>query len=330
MAEYTKKWLPVEEQLKKLESSGVAIPDQTAGIRLLRAVGYYRLTGYLYPFRESETCVNDEGRQRVKVLGTYRQGTTVDEAAALIDFDRSLRMLVLEGIERIEVSLRMQIGYTLGKESAFAHLDPNQFVSSFTDAQINPDTGEVRPSWHEVLVSRAQKRQNESDESFVAHFREKYDGRMPIWALTEIMELGQLGRMYGGLTNVLATKIAISYGVPSKKIMRSWVSSLNYVRNVAAHHARLFNRKLVASPRRPGMGQMPLLDHLKDGESSKRVFGLYNVLAIMAYLLRSIDPDCGWADRVVRLLEAFPESETLTISCMGVPAEWSTLELWQG
>lgn len=329
MAEYTKKWLSVGGQLEKLESSGVAVPSQDAGTQLLRAVGYYRLTGYLYPFRESETYLDREGRRRVNVLGTYREGTSIDDALVLIDFDRRLRLLVLEGIERIEISLRMQIGYTLGKESPFAHLDKQQFVSAFTDDQTDPATGETRPSRHEVLLARTQDRQDGSDESFVAHFREKYDGQMPIWALTEIMEFGHLSRMYAGLKNSMATEIATTYGAPSKRIMSSWIASLNYVRNVSAHHARLFNRKLVLAPKRPGKGQVPVLDHLKEGESSKQVFGLYNVLAVMAYLLRSIDPDCGWADRIVDLIDAFPESEVLTSACLGVPAVWPNLELWQ-
>ena len=327
--EYPKKWLSVEKQLQKLESSGVSIPVHDTGIRLLRAVGYYRLTGYLYPFRESVTLVNDEGLRRVNILGTYREGTAIDDAAALIDFDRHLRMLVLEGIERIEISLRMQIGYTLGKGSPFAHLDPHQFVSSFTEPRTNPETGAPEPSRHEALIIRAHDRQNGSDESFVAHFRQKYDGQMPIWALTEIMEFGHLSRMYAGLKNSLATEISATYGAPSKRIMSSWIASLNYVRNVSAHHARLFNRKLVSAPKRPSKGHAPLLDHLKDEESSKQVFGLYNVLAVMPYLLRSIDPECGWAPRMVGLLEAFPESDILTSACLGVPAEWSTLELWQ-
>lgn len=250
-------------------------------------------------------------------------------ARELINFDRSLRMLVLEGIERIEIFLRMQIGYTLGRESPFAHLDPHQFVSSFTEPRIDPDTGAPEPSRHEALIIRTHDRQSGSDESFVAHFRQKYDGQMPIWALTEIMEFGHLNRMYAGLKNSLATEIAATYGAPSKRIMSSWIASLNYVRNVSAHHARLFNRKIVSAPKRPSKGQVPLLDHLKDEESSKQVFGLYNVLAVMAYLLRSIDPECGWARRVGGLLETFPESDVLTSACLDVPADWSTLQLWQ-
>lgn len=329
MAEYTKKWLSVSEQTEKLQSRGVAVRDPESCRRLLQAVGYYRLTGYLYPFRESEPWVNDEGRTRSRVLNRYRAGTTVEYAAALLDFDRRLRMLVLEGIERIEISFRMQVGYVLGRQSAFAHSDPANFVASFTTASFDELTGETLPSKHEQWLARVEARKAESDEAFVAHFRNKYDDKMPIWALTEILEFGHLGRLYSGLNNALATQIAAAYRAPSKKVMSSWISSLNYVRNVSAHHARLFNRKLVSAPARPSTGQVPLLGHLKDEVTSKQVFGVYNALAVMAYLLRTIDPDSGWTPRVVDLINAFPNSDFLTAESMGVPEGWETLELWR-
>ncbi|MGP5317482.1 Abi family protein [Arthrobacter rhombi] len=329
MAEYTKQWLCLEDQISKLTARGVEVPDLDRGKQLLRAVGYYRLTGYLYPFRKSETDLDADGRQRQRVLNHYREDTTIDDAAAVIAFDRKLRMLILEGIEQIEVSLRMQVGYVLGRRSAFAHLDPATFVGAFIDAGTDPTTGESTLSKHERWILKAAERQNASDEAFVAHFREKYEDRMPIWALTEILEMGQLSRLYGGLTRSLAGQIASAYAVPSKKVMYSWISSLNYVRNVAAHHARIFNRKLVVAPGRPAVGQVPLLDHLKDEESSKRVFGLYNALAVMAYLLRSIDPDSDWQQRMVDLIESFPETEALTKYSLGLPRQWPEFELWR-
>lgn len=66
-----------------------------------------------------------------------------------------------------------------------------------------------------------QARQNASDEAFVAHFRDKYDGRMPIWAATEIMEMGHLSRLYGGLTNSIGTEIAMSDGWTDLELWRS-------------------------------------------------------------------------------------------------------------
>jgi len=326
VAEYTKTWLSLDEQVSKLASRGVEVPDLEMCRQLLKAVGYYRLTGYLYPMRESERYDDGEGRVRVRVLNSYRVGTSIDYAAELIDFDRQLRMLVLEGIERIEVSFRMQLGYVLGRRSAFAHLDPSNFVDAFTAEQTLD--GGITASNHQQWIQRVKARQAESDEAFVAHFRDNYGGEMPIWALTEILELGQLGRLYSGLQNSIATEIATSFGAPSKRMMSSWLSSLNYVRNVSAHHARLFNRKLVTAPARPTGEQVPLLGHLKEATSAKQVFGVYNALAVMAYLLRSIDAGSGWPGRIVDLIRTFPSTDFLSEESLGVPLGWSKQELW--
>ena len=66
-----------------------------------------------------------------------------------------------------------------------------------------------------------KERQADSDEAFVAHFRNKYDDEMLIWALTEILELGHLGRLYSGLNNSLATEIATAYGAPALELCRA-------------------------------------------------------------------------------------------------------------
>lgn len=285
MTEYIKQWLSVHQQIDKLASRGVDVGARADAAQLLKAIGYYRLTGYLYPFRFSERY-QDAGRTRVRVLSDYKPGTSLEHAAKVIDFDRALRMLVLDGIERIEVSLRMQVGYVLGERSPFAHLDPSILVSAFTEATLDPET-DVTTSKHLEWLTRVEERRDGSQEAFVAHFRDKYDGQMPIWALTEILELGHIGRLYGGLTSDLATRIAHAYAVPSKRLMASWIASLNYVRNVAAHHARLFNRKLVAAPSRPSVGTVPLLDHLRDEESLRKRSTAYTTLSL------SLPTSCG-------------------------------------
>ncbi len=199
--------------------------------------------------------ISTEGRERVRVQASYRFGTSIAYAAELVAYDRQLRMLVLDGVDRIEVSLRMQIGHTLGERSAFAYRDQRAFVPAFTEPRVDKDTGVAFPSKLDLWLERVQERQNGSDEAFVAHFRDRYNGKLPIWALTEILEMGHLGRLYGGLQNDLASKIAAAYAAPSKRMLGSWISSVNYIRNVSAHHARLFNRKLVAAPRAPRQGR---------------------------------------------------------------------------
>ncbi|GAB3310885.1 hypothetical protein EK0264_11060 [Epidermidibacterium keratini] len=151
---------------------------------------------------------------------------------------------------------------------------------------------------------------------------------MPIWALTELLELGQLSRLYSGLRNDLATEIATAFGVPTKRLMASWIATVNYVRNIAAHHARLFNRKLVISPKRPKPGQVPLLDHLGQLGAPKQ-FGSYNALAVMAYLLKTAAPTANWPDRVASHLRQFPRNTALDVGSMGVAEGWLDEPLWR-
>jgi abortive infection bacteriophage resistance protein len=327
MAEYTKPWLSVDEQIEQLVDHGVEVADHDRASALLHAIGYYRLTGYLYPFRESEQHPDDEGRMRIRVLSDYRPGTTLRHAEEIIDFDRRLRMLVMDGVERIEVAVRMRIGYVLGRSSAFAHKDPGCFTEAFTAEST--DTREPAASKHVQWLQRVNVRKASSDEQFVEHFREKYDDRMPVWALTEILELGHLSVLYRGMNQKDAEEIATAFGVPTKKLMASWLASLNYVRNVAAHHARLFNRKLQNAPSRPKVGQIPALDHLRDEETAKGAFGTYNALAVIAHLLPSIEAGTQWTPQLAALLREFPASQTMTIESMGTPQGWETLDLWR-
>jgi len=327
MVEYTKPWLPVDEQIERLASRGVVMEDHDRASVLLQAIGYYRLTGYLYPFRESEHFVDGEGNARTRVLGGYLAGTTLRHAEEIIDFDRRLRMLVMDGVERIEVALRMRIGYVLGRTSAFAHENPSCFTTTFTAAST--DVRRPAPSKHVRWLERVSARKASSDERFVEHFREKYDDRVPLWALTEILELGHLAVLYTGMNQKDAEEIASAFGVPTKRLMSSWLASLNYVRNVSAHHARLFNRKLQNAPSRPKAGQVLLLDHLRDESTAKGVFGTYNALAVIGYLLRSIEPDAEWTARLSSLLREFPASHALTIESVGAPRRWEELDLWR-
>lgn len=325
MVEYPKPWASIETQISILKQYGLLITNDESCAQTLRTIGYYRFTGYLYPFRESETYFSHEKqRELVKVLENYRTGAKDEDGLALIEFDRRLRLIVLAGVEKIELALRTQIGYVTGKQSTFAQLDPSIFVQSFTDK--GSGTGESK---HDEWLRRIHERQNGSHEAFVEHFRNNYDNKMPIWALVEIMELGQISKMYQGLNNSLAIEISNYFGVPNKKTLASWIASINYVRNVAAHHARLFNRKLQDSVSRPKIGQVPVLDHLRSEESTKQKFGVYNTLAVMAFLIRKINPESIWHLEVAELFRDFPNSTGLTVECLGAHPYWEEQELWK-
>ena len=115
-------------------------------------------------------------------------------------------------------------------------------------------------------------------------------------------------------------KMALVFRAPTKKTMASWLASLNYVRNVAAHHAPLFNRKLQYAPARPKPGPVPVLHHLRDEQTTKGVFGTYNALAVIGHLLPSIEAGTAWHRRLATLLHRFPASHALSLSAPRRPS----------
>lgn len=86
----------IAQQLQHLQAEGMAIPDMARAEHWLRHVSYYRLSAYWLPFE------HPKGNPSPRFL----PGTSFDTVTALYDFDRRLRLLVLDAIERIEVAVR--------------------------------------------------------------------------------------------------------------------------------------------------------------------------------------------------------------------------------
>jgi abortive infection bacteriophage resistance protein len=115
---YTKPWLSVADQLKKLESRGLLVTDRADAEIFLRHINYYRFTGY---------CVAFENPRHV-----FPAGVTFDHVKASCQFDASLRDLFNEALEIIEIDLRTVVAHYFGNSyGAFGHTDPASFHPQF-------------------------------------------------------------------------------------------------------------------------------------------------------------------------------------------------------
>ncbi|SDK36313.1 Abi-like protein [Actinopolyspora mzabensis] len=142
MAEaYTKPHLGMHEQVQLLSTRGLIIADSEYAQHLLRTVGYYRLSGYWYPYRQPDP--NGVGR-----MDDFVPGTRLDQVVGLYDFDRRLRLHLLDALERIEIAVRVQVGHVLGRRDPFAHLDPTNL-----DARFDNSTGD-KPSRYQEWIRR--------------------------------------------------------------------------------------------------------------------------------------------------------------------------------
>lgn len=294
---YDKPPLSLEEQADKLIGRGLIVAKEFL-ISKLKNVNYYRLSGYLYPYRQP----GDK----------FKLGTTFERVWRSYTFDRRLRLLVMDAIERVEVSVRTQlIGFLAHSSGAFGYVNstslPNLKFEDFNH-------------WIEDVRKEATR----SKELFVKHFKDKYGdlhSDLPLWMVGEIMSFGHLLTMYKGTDDKIKKDIAAYYGV-SDEVLTSWLRTINVIRNICAHHGRLWNKELGVKPLIPRKNKFPQW-HIPVEIKQNRVFG---VLTILNYLLKIIAPQSKWKVRLFNFLEEYPEISRWS---MGFPDSWKESELWK-
>ena len=293
---YDKPALSFEQQLDLLISRGLVVDDRTRALHYLGHINYYRLAGYVLPF-EADHATH-----------ALKPGTRFDQVLDLYIFDRELRLLLMDAIERIEVSVRTRWAYELACATT-----PHGYLERAHACSSKRFAGELATLAREV---------DRSQEIFIAHNRSKYTepDLPPVWVACEVMSLGQLSRWYALLRPLaLRKKIARPYGF-DQQVFESALHHLSYVRNVCAHHARLWNRDCVVELKLPRKASAALVAALSD-TSTRRI---YNSLCLIAYLMDCINPGHAWRDRVCRLIER----HEVDVRGMGMPEGWQERAFW--
>lgn len=292
-------------------------------LQALRAVGYYRLSAYTYPFRKA--VLNEEGLI-ISRLDDFEPGATFEYVMQIYEFDRRLRLLIQDALEEIEVAFCAQIGYVLGRRSPDAHLNSEEL----DEAMCSALNRRGKPN-HKVWLERySQLRHNARNEDYVKHHQDSYADRMPIWVATEFIDFGSIIRLFEMMKKEDRIEIAASFGLKNDQagVMDSWMLALNDLRNRCAHNNRVWNR-FTRAPRKPST-QMTSKEfhHFNNLEEIQQV-KLYGVVAVIAYLIRNINKGTTWPMRAKREFESFGNIFGLTLeNTMGFPEKWQNEKLW--
>lgn len=301
--EYLKGHLPLEEQAQRLLDRGL-IADKEELIRRLSAVSYYRLSGYLFPFREPDS-------------DNFRPGSELRVVWDRYCFDRRLRVLLLDAIERVEVAVRTQLVYHFSRANgAFGHIHEANFPGLKVLEYVQ---------WREALVEETQR----SKEAFKDHFFKKYGDshqNLPIWMVSELMSMGSMLTFYKGVEKAIQDQVAGHFGMPDELLL-TWLRSLYAARNICAHHSRIWNRILGYAPGLPHKNKRPDW-HLEDGNGKKLITNNRTgmVLIICHQFLKLISPTSQWQQRVNELFAEYPE---VPHTDMGLPSDWQNHPLWK-
>ena len=288
----------------------------------LEEIGYYRLSAYWYPFRESGNYTDLASKKvHTAVYDNFRSDADFDLIMDLYVFDRAMRVLVMDALERLEVSFRTRISLVMGKYNPCAHRMKKYLHRKFA-GRVKPNGMTKHQEWLKIIHDKFSK----SKEEFAKHFKEKYPlSDLPIWISVELWDFGTLSHFFAGLEYKDRTTIASYYGIGDPDILESWLRCINDIRNLCAHHSRLWNRPLVSQPIWPKAGAIPRLDHAASTHSLTR---LYAALCIIRFLLTKINPTSTWHDRLKHQVSALPTNARFDEHSAGFTTAWQNEPLW--
>ena len=293
---YSKPFLSHQDQIFLLKSRGMLFNDEDKALHLLERIGYYRLSGYWYPL------LADKQNHIFKIEANF------ETAFNLYKFDRELRKIISAEVEKIEVAVRSKMAYELSiGYNPFWIEDVNLFSSAINFQEILSKIGE------EYL---------RSNEEFIQVFKSKYSNPLPpSYIILEITSFGTLSRLYRNLKSSKTKRnIAKSFALPDV-VFDSWLHSLAHVRNMCAHHVRVWNSLIKIQPLPPRKPQNDWLTNTSI--SNNRV---YYVLSMIIYFLNVINPNHTFKQKLNNLFLKYPNVDK---AAMGFPANWDSEPIWK-
>ena len=295
MEEYSKEYSTPHQLIEILKSRGLKINNSDE--QTLRSIGYYRLSAYLHPYLATP-----------KSKHQFKPDSTFTKSIQLYNFDRKLRLLVFDQIERIEIAVR----------SAIVNITCQQTCNPFwmTDPSYY-----ARSDKFQRTMSLIDKELQTSREDFIEHFIHTYSNSYPpAWMLSEIIPFGVLTRVYENIaSNQIRKKIAQYFGL-SVPVMASWLTIITLTRNSCCHHSRLWNKTLSLKALLMNRWSYPWIS---DSVQQGRIFF---TLCIIKHFLDIVYPQNTLKEDIHKLLEEFP---IIDIEAMGFPQKWEKEALWE-
>lgn len=294
---FTERYSNAYDLVNLMMSRGLLVFDAVNAERYLRTIGYFRLSAYMYPL-----LMAPKSRKLFKVGASFRQ------VMMLYRFDKKLRLLMFNEIEKIEVAVRSTMVNTV------CELTGDRFW--ITNPVHFSDPGKFANTMR--LIDRELRG---SHEEFIADFRDAYtDPYPPCWILAEILPFGYMTNIYCNLKDKrLKKKVSQQFGLQVPPF-ESWMTKLYVMRNACAHHSRVWNKQNAMRVTIPNRFTRPWITLVTDP------FRVYFDLCIIKYLLDVVSPGNDMLAKMRWLMVNFPE---IDLRAMGFPQGWETEPLWR-
>ncbi len=286
-----------DDQIALLKERGLHVSNHGIASDFLKHHNYYRLSAYRFPFQDSQD--------------QFKIGTDFDDLCSLYRFDRGLRLLVGEACKCLEISVRARWAHILGeKHGELAYESP----TVFRNAQL-----------HTQQLASLDREIRRSHEAFIPHYQNTHNmPRPPIWAACEVMSFGLLSRFYANIKQASTRKkISKTYGL-SVSNLASLLLHASYLRNLCAHHSRIWNRSFTITVSLPTSQPSDIVVSLNTDPLAERK--IYNSLVLLAHITEVVTAAPDWKTRLKTHLLTLNRPDH---SEMGFPTNWETFDFWK-
>lgn len=295
--QYSLPALSPADLIERWRSQGLHIPDKSQALRQVKTVGYHRLNRYARFLRDQQ--------------GNFRPRLTYDALWTIYVFDRRLRLLSLDAIERIEIAVRAVMSDML----CLRH-GPHWFMNADLFKNASYAT-----TFQNIIADEIRKSRPQYQSYEVVWYYKNYTAPRlpPSWIVMEHLSMGEWCKTLPMLDRFEQKTISLEFGLPVN-LMTSWISSLALLRNVCAHHGMIWHRR---NTRRPELQKNPprfCPDFSADSGN------YYASACIIQYFLKYISPASSWSSRLKELFDEFPPNFAQDL---GFPQHWEQNTFWE-
>jgi abortive infection bacteriophage resistance protein len=281
---YNKSPFTSDELIVQIESRGLIVEDAKRAKRYLEFIGYYRLSAYFPPYQN--------GKDK------FKEGVKFNDILSLYIFDRKLKLILMDAIERIEVAIRSAITNYMSLSTN----DPHWFLTDTHFNNYSPQKEKSFQNYQGFLnsIHNSLKKQNRAIP--IVHYHSKYSSPdyPPAWVIMEFLTLGQVSKVYSILQIKYKKRIAKKFKI-SWQLLEAVLLSLTVIRNKCAHHQRVWNVNLSYPP--PGTVLKKIAPNYKGSPNSPCV-GYFMIF----FLINKMSNNSKWGSRLCEQLFELDES----------------------
>ena len=299
----------IVDQIALLKQRGMLFNDEQSAHHFLENISYYRLKGYWWDMQDDIA------------LHTLKPNTYFEDIIERYNFDRRLRLILFDAIERIEIALRTKMIYHLSLAyGSLWYLDSNLFET--TSLPSNPLV-----TIHQNTIIELKKEFFRSQEIFIKDQRNRYPNQdADSWKILEVASMGTLSKLYKNLKHQLPEKatIAKEMGLNLHSELSSWLEAITYVRNIIAHHSRLWSRNMVKIP--VEKINNPKSDWLNSALLPVQGKKPFLIITTMIYVCNEVTPHHQIKKKILDLIATSPN---LPIYKLGFFNNWQKHPIWK-